>query len=62
MATEAKIKRDSTIADFLVSVYEENHSHIDFMESMNGGDCDCQLHKCVNFIFEYLGEKEDIYE
>lgn len=59
MASQPKIKRDSTIGEFLATVYEDNYSHIDFMENMGGGDCDCNIHKCVNFIFDYLGETRE---
>jgi aminoglycoside/choline kinase family phosphotransferase len=31
-------------------------SHFDFMENMNGGDCDCNLHMTMNTIIKYWGE------
>ncbi len=34
-------------------MYEENLSHFEFMENMNGGDCDCSLHTTMNTIIFY---------
>jgi len=33
-----------------------NFSHIDFMDNMGGGDCDCHIHTTLNTILEYWGE------
>jgi uncharacterized Fe-S center protein len=41
-----------TIAQLVEDIYEDNFSHIDFMDNM-GGDCDCQIHSTLNTILEY---------
>lgn len=42
-----------TIEELLNAIYEDNYSHFDFMDNMNGGDCDCNLHKTMNVIVAY---------
>jgi len=37
-------------------LYEDNYSHFDFIEDMNGGDCDCNLHYAINLIHQYNKE------
>ena len=44
------------VEDLIVKVYEDNYSHFDFMENMNGGECDCNLHVTMKTILEYWGE------
>lgn len=44
------------IHELVQAIYEDNYSHFDFMENMNGGDCDCNLHNAMNLIQEYWGE------
>jgi UDP-N-acetylglucosamine enolpyruvyl transferase len=34
------------------TIYEDNFGHVDFMDNM-GGDCDCNIHNVLNFLFEY---------
>jgi hypothetical protein len=34
----------SAVKERLLELYEENYSHIDFIENM-GGECDCAIHK-----------------
>jgi uncharacterized Fe-S center protein len=41
-----------TIDELVTTIYEENFSHIDFMDNM-GGDCDCRIHTTLNTIMEY---------
>ena len=36
------------MSDPVLDLYEENYAHFDFIEAMNGGDCDCELHKEMN--------------
>lgn len=36
-------------------IYEDNFSHIEFMENMSGGDCDCNIHNCLNTMANYMG-------
>jgi hypothetical protein len=45
-----------TIHELVEEIYEDNFSHFDFMENMNGGDCDCNLHMTMNTIIKYWGE------
>ena len=42
-----------TIDELLTGIYEDNFDHFEFMENMNGGDCDCNLHITMNTIVEY---------
>lgn len=49
-----------TIDDLINGIYESNQSHIDYMENMNGGDCDCLIHISLNTIAKYAGIKGDI--
>jgi uncharacterized Fe-S center protein len=41
-----------TIDELVTTIYEENFSHLDFMDNM-GGDCDCQIHSTLNTILRY---------
>ena len=43
-----------TIDELLTAIYEDNYSHFDFMENMNGGDCDCSLHTTMQMIVSYV--------
>jgi hypothetical protein len=45
------------VSELIQRIYEDNYSHFDFMENMNGGDCDCNLHMTMNLIHDYLEEK-----
>ena len=49
-----------TVNQLLSDIYEANWEHIDFMEDMNGGDCDCYLHQGLNFIAAYAGLTREI--
>jgi hypothetical protein len=42
-----------TVDELINYIYEENLSHFEFMENMNGGDCDCSLHTTMNTIISY---------
>jgi len=44
-----------SIDELVTTIYEDNFSHLDFMENM-GGDCDCNIHTTLNTILEYWGE------
>ena len=44
-----------SIDDLVTIIYEDNFSHLDFMDNM-GGDCDCNIHTTLNTILEYWGE------
>ena len=43
-----------SVDELVTAIYEDNYSHFDFMENMNGGDCDCNLHMTMNLIEEYM--------
>lgn len=45
-----------TIDELVTTIYEDNFSHFDFMDNMNGGDCDCNLHMAMDLIQQYWGE------
>jgi hypothetical protein len=45
-----------TIDELVTTIYEDNFSHFDFIENMNGGDCDCNLHNAMTTIVKYWGE------
>jgi uncharacterized Fe-S center protein len=44
-----------SIDELVTTIYEDNFSHLDFMDNM-GGDCDCNIHTTLNTILEYWGE------
>jgi hypothetical protein len=45
----------NTIDELINEIYEDNYSHIEFMENMNGGECDCILHQTLWLIAQYAG-------
>ena len=50
------IQNPNTIQELVNDIYEDNLSHFEFMENMNGGDCDCNLHMAMNTISFYWGK------
>ena len=48
-----------TVTELLSDLYEEHFDHLDFIENMNGGDCDCNVHVAMNLIHEYWQEDLD---
>ena len=42
-----------TIDELVTTIYEDNYSHIDFMDNMGGEDCDCHIHTTLNTILKY---------
>ena len=44
-----------SVIQLMSDIYEDNWSHIDFIENMNGGDCDCKLHNAMDLMYEYGG-------
>jgi uncharacterized Fe-S center protein len=46
-----------TTQELVDYIYEENFSHIDFMDNM-GGDCDCNIHTALNTIMDYWTKGE----
>lgn len=45
----------NTINDLINEIYMDNESHIEFMENMASGDCDCNIHMTLNTICKYAG-------
>ena len=48
------VKLPIYVDELITTIYEDNYSHFDFMENMNGGDCDCKLHNAMDVIWEYV--------
>lgn len=44
--------RPMTVGKLVDEIYNDNYSHLDFMDNM-GGDCDCNIHSALNLILEY---------
>jgi len=45
-----------TIDELVTAIYEDNLSHFEYMDNMNGGDCDCAIHTALTIIVKYWGE------
>lgn len=45
-----------TVDELVTKIYEDNLGHFEFMNNMNGGDCDCSLHVTMNTIVNYWVE------
>jgi hypothetical protein len=45
-------------ARLMQAIYEDHFSHLDLIENMNGGDCDCNIHQVLNTIDAYTKEEE----
>ena len=45
-----------TIDELCQTIYESNLEHIQYIDEMNAGDCDCRIHITLNTIVEYWGE------
>ena len=43
-----------SVDELVTAIYEDNYDHFDFMENMNGGDRDCNLHMTMNIIIKYM--------
>lgn len=48
-----------TVDELINYIYEENLGHFEFMENMNGGDCDCNLHTTIVTIVKYEEEMDN---
>jgi hypothetical protein len=46
--------KPASLDELITIIYEDNYSHIEFMENMNGGDCDCNIHSAMNLIESYM--------
>jgi hypothetical protein len=47
--------KPGSIDELVTMIYEDNLAHFEFMENMNGGDCDCSLHVTMQTIIHYWG-------
>lgn len=45
-----------TIDELVTAIYEDNYSHLEFIEQMSGGDCDCNVCHTMQTILKYWGE------
>ena len=45
---------EKLINQAIQDIYEDNFSHIDFMDNM-GGDCDCNIHQLLQGLASYIG-------
>ena len=43
-----------SVDELITTIYEDNYSHIDFIDNMNGGDCDCNIHNAMAVIERYI--------
>ena len=41
--------------DLINEIYMDNEQHLEYMDNMNGGDCDCAIHITLNTICRYAG-------
>lgn len=48
-----------TIKELMNAIYKDNSIHLDFVEDIAGGDCDCNIHQVLNTIDAYAREKAD---
>jgi hypothetical protein len=46
--------KPQSIDELLTAIYEDNLQHVDFIEAMNSGDCDCSIHATFKMIESYL--------
>jgi len=44
-----------TANEIVQKIYEDNYSHLEFMDSM-GGDCDFNIHITLETVMKYWGE------
>jgi hypothetical protein len=47
-----------TIDELVNEMYMDNEQHLEYMENMNGGDCDCAIHTTLNTIVKYWWDEE----
>ena len=48
--------KPNTIQELVQEIYDENFSHLELIDNMASGDCDCRIHLTLNTILEYWGE------
>ena len=42
-----------TVDKLIDVIYDDNFSHLDFIENMNRGSCDCNIHIAIDTIMKY---------
>ena len=42
-----------TVDELVTAIYEDNYSHLEFIEQMSGGDCDCTICLTMQTILKY---------
>ena len=47
------INKPHTINELIQTIYQDNSEHLDFMDSMASGDCDCHIHTTLSTIVKY---------
>lgn len=47
-----------TVDDLIRHLYEQDTAHFDFIEDMSGGDCDCVLHKSMDFLLDAMSWRD----
>ena len=52
MRTVSKL-RAMTVGTLVDEIYNDNYSHLEFMDNMGGDDCDCHIHSALNLILQY---------
>jgi hypothetical protein len=45
--------RALTVGNLVQEIYDDNYSHLEFMDNMGGEDCDCSVNITLNTILEY---------
>jgi hypothetical protein len=48
-----------TIDELVNEMYMDNEPHLEYMENMNGGDCDCNIHTTLNTIVKYWWDEKN---
>ena len=46
---------EKVINEAIQAIYGENWEHLDFMENMAGGECECEIHTLLNALAKYIG-------
>lgn len=45
-----------TIGELVTAIYEDNYSHLEFIEQMTNEECDCKICLTMRTILQYWGE------
>lgn len=53
-----QLTKPYTINELVDELISYDESHIEFIDNMNGGDCDCSLHITLNTIAQVMGWNE----